>query len=79
MNIENLDEDLVEFINNYFPNLNWEGSDSSASADLILDADNTIDSKLMDAIAYGVGATSGEEFELTIRPSENKLILYYID
>lgn len=79
MKIENLNEELVSFINEYFPNLNWEGHDTSAAADLTLDSDNCIDSNLMESIAQAAIATRLEEFTLTIRPKENKLILYYID
>ena len=79
MKIENLDKFLVAFINEYLPDLNWEGTDTSASANLLLDEDSTIDDKLMLLIANAMIATKNEEFTLTIRPSENKLILYYID
>jgi hypothetical protein len=79
MNIENLDETLVNFINEYLPDLNWNGEDSSADADLLLDAYSTIEDDLMMSIAKAMIALKDEEFTLTIRPSENKLILYYID
>jgi len=79
MKIENLDEDLVAFINTHFPNLNWEGEDSSASAKLSLDEYSTIEDDLMMSIANAMIETKSKEFTLTIRPSENKLILYYID
>ena len=79
MNIENLDETLVDFINEYLPNLNWKGEDSSAAADLLLDEYSTIEDDLMMSIAKAMIAIKDEEFTLTIRPSENKLILYYID
>ena len=79
MKIEDLDQDLVDFITKYLPNLNWEGGDTSASADLILDEYSTITDDLMSQIANAVVATRNEGFALTIRPSENKLILYYID
>jgi hypothetical protein len=79
MNIENLDETLVDFINEYLPDLNWDGEDSSAAADLPLDEYSTIEDDLMMSIAKAMIAIKDEEFTLTIRPSENKLILYYID
>jgi hypothetical protein len=79
MNIENLDETLVDFINEYLPNLNWDGKDSSADVDLLLDENSTIEDDLMMMIAKAMIATKDKEFTLTIRPSENKLILYYID
>jgi len=79
MKIENLDENLVDFILKYLPNLNWEGEDSSASADLLLDEYSTIDHELMVLIAKAMLQTENEEFTLTIRPSENTLILYYFD
>jgi hypothetical protein len=79
MNIENLDETLVDFINEYLPNLNWDGKDSSADVDLLLDENSTIEDDLMMTIANAMIATKDKEFTLTIRPSENKLILYYID
>jgi hypothetical protein len=79
MNIENLDETLVDFINEYLPNLNWDGKDSSADVDLLLDENSTIEDDLMMTIAKAMIATKDKEFALTIRPSENKLILYYID
>jgi hypothetical protein len=81
MGIENLDEDLVIFINKHFPNLDWNGGDTSADADLLLDEDGTIDYDLMISISKAMKkiAKKNEEFTLTIRPSENKLIIYYID
>ncbi len=79
MNIDNLDEELVEFINEYLPDLDWDGEDTSASTDLLLDEDLTIEYDLMMSIANAMLATEDKEFTLTIRPSENKLILYYID
>ena len=79
MKIENLDENLVAFINKYLPNLDWEGTDTSASVSLLLDEYSTIDDELMMLIAKAMIATKNEEFTLTIRPSENKLILYYFD
>ena len=79
MNIENLDETLAQFINLYFPDLNWEGSDSSAATDLPLDEYSTIEDGLMWRIAKAMISIEDEEFTLSIRPSENKLILYYID
>lgn len=79
MNIEFLDEELVKVINKWFPNLDWNGEDSSASADLILDEYGTIDDDLMLSIGKALHSIQHEEFCLTIRPSENKLILYYID
>lgn len=79
MSIENLDEDLVIFINKYFPNLEWDGEDTSASADLLLDSDETIDYDLMMSISEAMLITKNEDFTITIRPSENKLIIYYID
>lgn len=81
MNIENLDENLIVFINKYFPNLDWDGEDTSADADLILDEYSDIDDDLMQSIANATIAivTNNEEFTITIRPSTNKLILYYID
>lgn len=81
MNIENLDEALVDFINKYFPNLDWDVEDTSADADLILDEYSDIDDDLMQSIANATIAivTNDEEFTITIRPSTNKLILYYID
>lgn len=81
MNIEKLDEALVDFINKYFPNLDWDGEDTSADADLILDEYSDIDDDLMQSIANATIAivTNNEEFTITIRPSTNKLILYYID
>ena len=86
MSIENLDEDLVNFINKYFPNLDWDGEDTSASADLLLDDYRDVDHGLMMSIAEAMIATKNEEFTLTIRPqvtkdfrSNHKLIIYYID
>lgn len=79
MNIENLNEELVDFINEFLPNLNWDGEDTSASADLILDEYNCITDDLMVDIANAMVSIKNKEFELTIRPSENKLILYFID
>ena len=79
MKIENLDEELVAFIMKYLPMLEWEGSDTSAQAELLLDEYKTIDDELMDAIGKAIKKTRKEEFVLTIRPSENKLIIYYID
>lgn len=79
MNIENLDETLVNFINEYLPDLNWDGEDTSADADLPLDAESTIEYEVMMSIAEAMIACQDEEFTLTIRPSTNKLILYYID
>jgi hypothetical protein len=79
MNIEDLDEDLEKFIKKYFPNLNWEGTNTSASADLTLDTEGCIDYNLMHDIRKGMKRTKRKEFTLTIRPSENKLIIYYID
>ena len=79
MKIENLDEELVQFINKFFPTLNWEGVDTCASADLVLDEYDTIDDNLMESIGKAIKKIRKEEFTLTIRPSENKLILYYID
>ena len=79
MNIEYLDEELTNFINKFFPNLNWEGQDSSASADLILDEHDTVEDELMNTIADAIIATRKEDFALTIRPNENKLIIYYFD
>ena len=79
MKIENLDEELVAFIMKYLPMLDWEGSDTSAQAELLLDEYKTIDGELMDAIGKAINKTRKEDFVLTIRPSENKLIIYYID
>lgn len=79
MNIENLDETLVQFINDYFPDLNWNGEDSSADAELLLDEYSTIEDGLMWRIVKAMMSIKDEEFTLSIRPSENKLILYYID
>ena len=79
MKIENLDEELVAFIMKYLPMLDWEGSDTSAQAELLLDEYKTIDDELMDAIGKAINKTRKEDFVLTIRPSENKLIIYYID
>ena len=79
MNIEELDEELVDFINEFLPNLNWNGQDTSASADLNLDEDDVIEDDLMMDIATAMVNTKNKEFTLTIRPSENKLILYYFD
>ena len=79
MKIEYLDECLVDFINQYLPNLNWEGEDTSASADLLLDEYQTITDDLMMSISNAMIATKNKGFSLTIRPSENKLILYYFD
>ena len=79
MKIENLDEELVAFIMKYLPMLEWEGSDTSAKAELLLDEHKTIDDELMYAIGKAINKTRKEEFVLTIRPSENKLIIYYID
>lgn len=79
MNIENLDEELVNFINKFFPNLNWEGQDSSAAADLILDEYGCIDWQLIEKIGEAIASTIDEDFDITIRPSTNKLILFYVD
>ena len=79
MKIEYLDEDLVDFINKYLPNLNWKGEDTSASADLLTDEWGTITDSLMRQISNAVAATGDKEFALTIRPNENKLIIYYFD
>lgn len=79
MQIDDLDEDLVAFINLHLPKLDWQGGDTSAYAYLELDEYNTIEDELMDSIAGAIVATRTEEFSLTIRPSENQLILYYID
>ena len=79
MNIEFLEEELVEFINKFFPNLNWDGHDSSAAADLIIDNYGCIDYDLMYSIGEAMQALKNKEFTLTIRPKENKLIIYYID
>lgn len=78
-NIKNLDEELVNFINEYLPDMNWEGSDTSAAADLVLDEYDMIEYELSLAIANAILATEGDEFTLSIRPRDNKLILYYID
>ena len=79
MKIENLDEDLEKFIMKHFPNLNWEGTDTSAEADLLIDRYDTIDFELMRSIGKAMKKCRYEEFTLTIRPSENKLIIFYID
>lgn len=79
MKIENLDIELVSFITKYFPELEWEGECSSAQAEIPLDEYGTIDYELMISIGKAIKKTKKEEFELTIRPSENKLIIYYVD
>lgn len=79
VNIEHLSEELVSFINVWLPDLDWEGSDSCATVKLQLGDNECIKSDLMNGIAAAVEATHDREFELTIRPSENLLLLYYID
>lgn len=79
MKIENLDEDLENFIMEHLPFLSWEGTDSYASAPLILDVDECIEYDLMREVAKAIIACENEEFTLTIRPSENTLIIYYVD
>jgi hypothetical protein len=80
MNIENLDEELVNFINEFLPQLNWDGEDTSASADLILDSDECIEDGLMSDITLAMNSDKySGDIRLTIRPSENKLILYFMD
>lgn len=77
--IKYLDEDLTFFLEKYLPMLEWEGSDSSAHAELLLDEYKTVDDDLMDAIGEAIMKTKKESFALTIRPNTNKLIIYYID
>jgi hypothetical protein len=79
MDIEYLDEELIKFINKYLPMLNWKGSDTSASAELLLDEYDTIDRDLIEAIGKAIRKTRKKDFSLTIEPKENMLILYYID
>jgi len=81
---EVLDDLLFSMIITYFEDSEleweeWEGK--SASADLKLDADECIEFDLMLAIGRCVRNLdmSGSDIGLTIRPNDNKLILYYED
>lgn len=78
-NIRHLDIELTKFIEAFFQDLQWTGTDSSAAAPLILDRDGTIDDDLMNLIGKASLACSNEEFALTIRPDKNLLIVYYYD
>jgi len=79
MNIEDLNEELVAFINKHFPELDWDGVDSSADADIPLDTEDCIDSHFMHRISVALQDCGNEEFTITIHPQTNKLILYFID
>jgi len=77
--IKYLDEDLVRFINKYLPNLDWEGNDSSAWADMKLDFSGCIEWELMNSIGNAIVAAIGCEYRISIRPRENRIIIHYYD
>lgn len=77
--IEHLEPELIRFIEKYLPQFDFSGQDSSASADIPLDENGCIDSTYFNEIADAVTVCNLESFELTINPSDNKLILYYRD